>query len=417
MLLNLRALDYEESGFLKEALRDLRRAHLLAPRDFAILNACGLTLARMERHDEALNCYDQALAIEPRFAPAWFNRGWVLERLGERARAAESYARTVELDPRNAFAWASMALLAAARGEPREARAQAERALALLPGLATAELALASTETSDPEAAELRLRALLSTKLSDYDRCLALGLLADALDAQDRPAEAFAAYEQSNAALRTDSAQRFETAGQPTVAATVMWLNSWARSLQPEVWRAPPPPGPGPTAEAGHVFLMGFPRSGTTLIESALGRHPEVVTLEERNTLTDAILAFLDDPKDIAALAGAPEARIRPLREAYWARVAQFGVETSGKVFVDKNLVQRLEIADHPQTVSGGEDPFRRARPARRGAQLLPSPVQHQCLDLRVPRPGQDRRQLRRDHAPDRVSALEAALSGTPSGL
>src|SRR5579863_3588037 len=56
MLLNLRALEAEDAGLFKQALADLRRAHLLAPRDFAILNACGVTLTRMERYNEALNC-------------------------------------------------------------------------------------------------------------------------------------------------------------------------------------------------------------------------------------------------------------------------------------------------------------------------------------------------------------------------
>ena len=54
--------------------------------------------------------------------------------------------------------------------------------------------------------------------MMDYYRGLGLGLLADALDAQDRPAEAFAAYAESNAVLKRDAAPRFETAGQPTIA-------------------------------------------------------------------------------------------------------------------------------------------------------------------------------------------------------
>jgi len=343
MLLNLRAMDYEDSGFHKEALRDLQRAHLLAPRDFAILNACGLALARMERHDEALSCYDRALAIEARFAPAWFNRGWVLERLGERVKAADSYARAVELDPNNALAWASMALLSATRGDTDGARREADRALAIQPGLTAAELALATAEMAEPATAEQRLRRLLASQLTAYERGLALGLLADALDALDRPPEAFAAYSQSNAELRSDAASRFEVAGQSTVAATVVWLQTWARSLDPATWLSEGP-GPGIAGEAGHVFLMGFPRSGTTLIESVLGEHPNIVTLEERNTLTDAVLAFLDNPKDLATLAGAPTSQLRPLREAYWARVAQFGVEARGKVFIDKNPFNALKL-------------------------------------------------------------------------
>jgi tetratricopeptide (TPR) repeat protein len=342
MLLNLRALESEEAGMLKQALADLRRAHLLAPRDFAILNACGLTLARMERFSEALNCYDQALAIQPGFGPAWFNRGWALERVGEKGQAGQAYAKAVELSPDNVLAWASMAFLSASRGDAENARLQADRALQLQPGLPTALLALAAAEMDQPEAAERRLRDLLATQLSTYDRALAFGLLGDALDAQNRPAEAFAAYAESNNELRKDVAPRFEIAGQPTIAATVLRLVHWAQSLDPNAWRSVPARSAG--GEAGHVFLMGFPRSGTTLIESVLSQHPDIVTLEERETLHDAVLAFLDDPKDIADLPGAGEARLRPLREDYWARVAQLGADVRGKVFVDKNPFSTLKL-------------------------------------------------------------------------
>jgi tetratricopeptide (TPR) repeat protein len=341
MLLNLRALEAEEAGHLKQALADLRRAHLLAPRDFAILNACGVTLTRMERYNEALNCYDQALAIEPRFAPGWFNRGWALERVGEKGQAELAYARAVELKPDHVLAWACLAFLSASRGDAKNARLQANKALALQPELPTALIALAATEMGQPTVAEARLRGLLATSLTTYDRALVFGLLGDALDAQERTAEAFAAYSASNAELRKESAPRFEIAGQPTIAASVLQLIAWAERLDPKAWRS----APGSVGqESGHVFLMGFPRSGTTLMESMLGQHPDIVTLEERETLHDAVLAFLDDPKDLAGLADAPESRLRPLRDDYWSRVAQFGVDTRGKVFIDKNPFSTFKL-------------------------------------------------------------------------
>jgi tetratricopeptide (TPR) repeat protein len=344
MLLNLRAMDYEDAGLFKQALTDLRRAHLLAPQDFAILNACGLCLARMARFEEALNCYDQALAIRPDFGPAWFNRGWALERVGEKHKAGIAYQKSVELNPDNVPALASLAFLLASRGDARGARTNAGRALELQPSLATAVLALALAEMDEPAKAEGRLRNLLTTELSAYDRGLAYGLLGDALDAQDRAIEAFSAYAESNAELRKDVAPRFVTAGQPTIAASVLWLNRWAESLDPRSWRSAAHPGSGPYGERAHVFLLGFPRSGTTLLESVLDQHPDTVTLEERDTLHRGVLAYLSDPGDLARLAEAPEAALKPLRDDYWARVAGLGVDVKGKVFIDKNPFNTLKL-------------------------------------------------------------------------
>ncbi len=350
MVLNLRALDYEQAGMFKQALRDLRRAHVLAPRDFSILNACGLALARMDRLDEALACYEQALSIEPKFGPGWYNKGWALQGMGELARAIAAYEKSVELNPENVQGWANLAFLLTRRGDDEGARHCAEQALAIHPDYPPSQLALVNAEMGDPHTAERRLREILAGSLAtyvgpmmDYYRGLGLGLLGDALDAQDRPAEAFAAYAESNAALKRDAAPRFETGGQPTIAQTTPWLIYWAKTLDPAKWRAEAP-APSAAGEIEHVFLIGFPRSGTTLIESALLKHPDVVTLEERNTLNDAAIAFLDNPKDVMSLAEAPDSRIAPLREAYWTRVARFGADVRGKIFIDKHPFSTLRL-------------------------------------------------------------------------
>jgi tetratricopeptide (TPR) repeat protein len=344
MLLNLRALAYEDAGLLKNALADLQRAHALAPGDFAILNACGLVLTRMERFDEALGRFDQCLAIKPDFAPAWLNRGHACERSSRRSEAASAYERAVALDPNNVLALASAAFLAASRGDRTTARKHAEAALRLQPDFPTAVFALAMIGGDEPQLTERRLRTLLASELSLYDRALALGLLADALDAQDRPSEAFGAYEASNAALRSHAAPRFETAGQPTISATVLWLNGWAQRLDVSRWQFVTQAIPGPLGERGHVFLLGFPRSGTTLAESALGAHPDIVTLEERNTLQDSVRTYLTDPKDVAGLAEADADSIEPLRAAYWRRVAEYGAKVQGKVFIDKLPFNTLSL-------------------------------------------------------------------------
>jgi Tfp pilus assembly protein PilF len=343
LFLNLRALDYEEAGMFTQSLADLRRAHILAPRDFAILNACGLALARLDRLDEALGCYDQALALNPDFGPAWYNRGWALERLGELAKAIAALERAVELHPENLQAWAALGYLAIRRGDRAGARRYADRALALQPGYPPAILALANSEIDDPVKAEGMLRQSLAGEMTRLDRAHALGLLADALDAQDCTTEAFAAYAESNALFSAEYAQRF-SGDQATIAQVLPWMIGWARSFNPADWRRVEAPSPSPAGETGHVFLLGFPRSGTTLIESILGRHPDVVTLEEREPLREATLAFLDSARGLNALAQASDARIRALREDYWTAVAGYGVDVKSKIFIDKHPFNTLKL-------------------------------------------------------------------------
>jgi hypothetical protein len=100
----------------------------------------------------------------------------------------------------------------------------------------------------------------------------------------------------------------------------------------------------GAAAASGHVFLMGFPRSGTTLLEVILEGHPGVVSLEEHELLIDAVGEFMQTPADLGRLARATPGALDPLRAAYWRRVADGGVDVAGKLFVDKYPLNILKL-------------------------------------------------------------------------
>ncbi|HEY0130779.1 MAG TPA: sulfotransferase, partial [Allosphingosinicella sp.] len=117
---------------------------------------------------------------------------------------------------------------------------------------------------------------------------------------------------------------------------------SFIETIAAQVERAPPmarpkavPPVAG--AAAGHVFLLGYPRSGTTLVENILASAAEVVALEEQDTLadTDGVLVANDGAMpDLDALDPALPA---DLRARYWARVRSLAGDVAGRVFVDMN--------------------------------------------------------------------------------
>jgi hypothetical protein len=95
---------------------------------------------------------------------------------------------------------------------------------------------------------------------------------------------------------------------------------------------------------AGHVFLLGFPRSGTTLLEVILEGHPDVESLEENELLIDGVREFMRRPGDLDRLMLADEASLEPLRAAYWRLVTDAGINVSGKVFVDKHPLNTLKL-------------------------------------------------------------------------
>lgn len=347
LILNLRAFKREAEGRLGEAVADLRRARALAPRDMRLANALGLCLAKMERHGEALAAFDDAIALEPRFAPAHYNRAWVSELAGDLATASAAYERTLELEPGHADAAGSLAFIAARGGDAAKARAFAGRALAVDASQTSAVLALAQVDLAERDfpAAEARLRALLAgdaARLTPNLRSIALGRLADSLDAQGRYPEAFAAYQAEKAEVLRLHAPRFGGTG-GSMPVYLRWLSEQFRRARPSDWAAREA-APDASGVTGHVFLVGFPRSGTTLLENVLASHPDIVTLEERETLSDAVADFMSDERGLRRLAAADEAELARHRSLYWDRVRGFGVEPAGKVFVDKLPLNMLKL-------------------------------------------------------------------------
>jgi tetratricopeptide (TPR) repeat protein len=347
-LLNLRAFWFESQGRDAEAFADLQRASLLAPDSIAIRYALGLAHAKAGRQHEAIACFDAVIARDPNFGPAHFNRGWASEVLGDLHAARDSYARAHELTPASAEPLAGLAALAVRAGDWAMVCAHAGRALALDPTHPIAITALAAAERASGASgkAESRLRALLTrSDLEAAQRSYAEGLLGDLLDAQGRTGEAFAVYQAGNDALRRFHAPQFEGPGIETTPMYVRWLTELFEAANPADWSAATS---GFAPEAGlpvqHVFMVGFPRSGTTLLEQVLDSHSAVVTSGERETLDEAARELLRTPGDVRHLARLGGAGLRRHRRIYWERVRGHGIEVAGRVFVDKQPYHTLKL-------------------------------------------------------------------------
>ncbi len=335
----LRGVRAQRDGDLRTAIADFTVAAADTPGDAAILSALGLCLARAGRHAEALERLDLAIAIGPRFAPAHYNRGWTLEALGDLTAARHAYERAAALDPRHAQAIGALAILAGRTGAWPTAREFAERAMAIDPEQPSAIIALAGAEASQGQSAvaESRLRRLIDTsrRPTAHERAVAEGALGDTLDRMDRPGEAFSAYQSAGARLKALYGVGFGGAGRETSLTVARRLAKKFARADPADWRAMPAAVSGDQA-AGPVFVVGFPRSGTTLLGQVLAGHPDVVTLDERETLADTASSFLAEPEAFAKTSGAAETRLAAALAAYWDRVRTACGPTGGKTLVDK---------------------------------------------------------------------------------
>lgn len=335
--LTLAAYRRMQAGESETALALAARAAALNPRDVDALSVMGTCLARLERAGEALAAFDRAIALAPDDVELRFGAALALEPVGELKRAAAEYARVAALDPSHAEAAARLAFLSATRGDMQTARAAGLQALALDPRQAFAGFAVALADIDDArhDEAEGRLRELAAAPDATI-RATALSVLGDALSGAGRFDEACAAYAEAGETLRALHAPP-PGAGE-TALARARRIKAYMARVPAERWSSK-----AVSRVPGHVFLVSFPRSGTTLLSHVLGAHPEVTALDEKRTLATTLdLAASDAGLD--RFTQMSEDALDHHREAYWRRAAACGFKGTERVLVDKMPLNTVNL-------------------------------------------------------------------------
>ena len=326
----------QAEGRLDEAARLFQQAVTLAPDDpigWALLAGCVLTA---RRPDAALQVCDAGLKRLPANPSLLSAKARVLTSLSRVAEAADLYRQALAGDAGSAEARLGLALLAVEAGDWDGAEAMAAPLLAETPVRGDVEWlgARIALGRSDFETARARAaRVLASPGLQPDQRAEASLLLGEALDGLGRPAEAFAAFSDGKAMLRAFYAER--AAGRESETGKFRRLAAWFRGADPMPWRAAPAASATSPAR-GHAFLVGFPRSGTTLLEQALAGHPDLVSLEEAPTLAAAYAEFMTSDDGLERLARLSPAEAERWRAVYWREVAAGGVDPKSRVLLDK---------------------------------------------------------------------------------
>lgn len=329
----------EAQGRLAEAAQALLAALRFDERHLPTLTAYGQIRARLGQLDEAQATLQRAVAFDANNPGAQFALGWTLENRGEVDAALAAYGRAAALDPRHASAHAHAAGLSVRRARWPEARTHAEAALAIDPGSAVAQIALAQADLGEqqPAAAEARLRTLLAAPSgrSAHAEAVARSALGDSLHAQGQPAPAFAAWAEANAALRRLHAVRFApgSGSERGLALAERLTTAYAPGRRT---RWPEPSAPAAMPVAGHAFIVGFPRSGTTLLGQVLGSHPAITTLDEVELLSAAAGDLLGSEAGLAALDAGDPPRLAGYRADYWRAVETRLGGLAGQRFIDK---------------------------------------------------------------------------------
>jgi tetratricopeptide (TPR) repeat protein len=265
----------------RDAFEAARRALELGPRSALTFDTIGVVMTRAGAHAEALEPFRRAVARDARRATYHYNLGAALQFVGDFAAAESALRAALERDREYYRAWSALAQVARAPFSPDE--------------IAELERQLASAGLSDDR--ELHLRHALAKQLEDAGRY----------------AEAFrhlARGKERKLAMRT---QTFDAHRALFEAAT---RTAPAGSAE----RVPARAG---AASAEPIFIVGLPRTGTTLVERILSNHPAVFAAGELENfaleLKRATATRSNRVLDAETLEAAAQVDPRALGEAYVA--------------------------------------------------------------------------------------------------
>jgi tetratricopeptide (TPR) repeat protein len=255
----------------KLALRDMRRALEQRPQDAMYNNSYAVILAEAGELDLAIDFFRRACELQPNLVVSWYNLGLFLIRSARFDEARDALRRAVALAPDYAAARAQLADLLRMDNFRDEAIAEYRKLLAEQPwtGMAWWGLAEIKTLRLGVDDSDAIRRALAHPRANDGDR-IAMGFaLAKAEDDQGRYAESMHALAEANAiALRY---RTWDTAGFERTIASIRAATckgDAGQNLGEEV-----------------IFIVGMPRSGSTLIEQILASHSKVEGAAELSDL------------------------------------------------------------------------------------------------------------------------------------
>ena len=374
-LWNLLGAAAAQTGRLAQAVNAFQKVISIKPDDFQAHNNMGIALQRKGKTEEAINAYKKALVIKPNYAQAYNNMGNALQQQTNLGEAVKAYEKAILIKPDYAEAYNNMGNVLGEQINLEDAVKAYEKAILIKPDYAEAwtngaealenwnkleqlalwlERAFQILEQVPSDIRFMKAKLLWRNKktqeaiklISNIDfetikpirKQSYLNLKAKCYDASKEYDLAYNCFKHMNSfAIKTDDYSRldpesyFQNIREQLVSLKSDSLENQVNHITEQNDFVP-------------VFLVGFPRSGTTLLDTILRSHSSIDVVEEQPLISLAE-AFIKKSGFHEIGQALPQSVIYGARKAYRTELEKHQDHTGNKsILIDKLPLNLLQI-------------------------------------------------------------------------
>jgi len=321
----------------------LQKAIQINPNYAAAHNNLGATLKELGEYQNAINCCQKAIKINPNYADAHYNLGLVFKELGEFKKAINCFKKAIQIRPSYIIAHQNLMEVYEKTNQERELKSAISNAQTLIkdnPIIKLYEGILLSRNEKFVEAKNCL--KLISFETNETNKeILRVSALAKCYDRIGDANKAFGYFKKANLLTQSTKMKNFD---KNKYLQEIKIRKEFFKKSNIEKW----PTLKQPDNEPSPIFLIGFPRSGTTLLDTILRSHPLIEVVEEQFMVEQLINSLNQLPNGgLEGLKEIKNEQIIKIRKTYFESLeSQIQNKNNTKLYIDKLPLNIIHVGE-----------------------------------------------------------------------
>ena len=321
----------------------LYKATQINPNYAAAHNNLGATLKELGEYQNAINCCQKAIKINPNYADAHYNLGLVFKELGEFKKAINCFKKAIQIRPSYIIAHQNLMEVFEKTNQERELKSVISNAQTVIkdnPIIKLYEGILLSRNEKFVEAKNcLKLISFESNEINK--EIIRVSTLAKCYDRIGDTDKAFDYFKKANLLTQKTKIKNFD---KNKYLQEIKIRKEFFKKSKIEKW----PTLKQPDNETSPIFLIGFPRSGTTFLDTILRSHPLIEVIEEQFMVEQLINSLNQLPNGgLEGLKEIDNEQIIKIRKTYFESLeSQIQNKNNTKLYIDKLPLNIIHVGE-----------------------------------------------------------------------